>query len=168
MLMRQLLATSIVLAAATLAAQTQDKKKGSPDSDTVRFTNPPGLSQSPAYSHVAEIRHGRLVLISGQVAYDKDGHVVGKCDMRAQTTQAFENLKIALDSVGATFNDVVKINSFLVNMPENLATYREVRSKYLAGNKHPPASTTVGVAALVNPDLLLEMEAEVVLPEPKK
>jgi enamine deaminase RidA (YjgF/YER057c/UK114 family) len=169
MLTRQLLAASIVLAlAGPLAAQTQDKKKPSPDSDAVRFINPPGLSQSPAYTHVAEIRHGRLVLISGQVAYDKDGHVVGKGDMRAQTTQAFENLKIALDSVGATFNDVVKINSFLVNMPENLAAYREVRSKYLAGNKHPPASTTVGVAALVNPDLLLEMEAEVVLPEPKK
>jgi len=169
MLTRQLLAAAIILAVAgPLAAQTQDKKQTWPDSDAVRFINPPGLSQSPAYTHVAEIRHGRLVLISGQVAYDKDGHVVGKGDMRAQTTQAFENLKIALDSVGATFNDVVKINSFLVNMPENLAAYREVRAKYLAGSKHRPASTTVGVAALVNPDLLLEMEAEVVLLELKK
>jgi enamine deaminase RidA (YjgF/YER057c/UK114 family) len=109
-----------------------------------------------------------LILVSGQVALDKDGHVVGKGDMRAQTTRVFENLKTALDSVGATFNDVVKLNSFLVNMPDTLAAYREVRAKYLVGNKHQPTSTTVGVAALVNPDLLLEMEAEVVLPERKK
>lgn len=169
MLTRQLLAPAIVLAmAGSLAAQTRDPKKASPDSDPVRFLNPSGLSHSPAYTHVVEIRSGRLVLISGQVAYDQDGHVVGKGDMRAQTTQAFENLKTALDSVGATLNDVVKINSFLVNMPDNLAAYREVRTKYLAGNQHPPASTTVGVAALVHPDLLLEMEAEVVLPERKK
>ena len=104
------------------------------------------------------------ILISGQVAYDKEGKVVGKGDIRAQTTQVFENLKTALDAVGATFNDVVKLNTFMVNMPENLEGHRDVRGQYLAKNEHPPASTTVGVAALVNPDLLLEVEAVVVIP----
>ena len=63
---------------------------------------------------------------------------------------------------------MVKLNSFLVNMPENLEGYRDVRGAYLAKNEHPPASTTVGVAALVNPDLLLEVEAVVVLPAKHK
>jgi enamine deaminase RidA (YjgF/YER057c/UK114 family) len=153
--------------AGSLAAQTKDQKSPA-ESATVRFINPPGLAQNPRYTHVVEISKGRLVLISGQVAFDKDGNLVGKGDMRAQTTQVFENLKAALDSVGATFNVVVKLNSFLVNMPENIAAYRDVRAKYLAGNQHQPTSTTVGVAALVHPDLLLEIEAEVVLPERRK
>jgi enamine deaminase RidA (YjgF/YER057c/UK114 family) len=168
MITRHLAAVGIFLATAgCLAAQTKDQKSSAADSGRVRFINPPGLAENPRYSHVVEITKGRLVLISGQVAFDKSGSLVGKGDMRAQTTQVFENLKAALDSVGATFNDVVKLNSFLVNMPENLPAYREVRAKYLADNKHQPTSTTVGVAALVTPDLLLEMEAEVVLPERK-
>ena len=93
---------------------------------------------------------------------------MGKGDIRAQSKQVFENLKAALDSVGATFNDVVKLNTFMVNMPENLEGHREVRGQYLAKNEHQPASTTVGVAALVNPDLLLEVEAVVVLPSQRK
>jgi len=169
MIGRHIAATVLLLTlASSLDAQTKIQTSPSADSNPVRFINPPGLVNSPAYTHVAEITGGRLILVSGQVALDKGGHVVGKGDMRAQTTRVFENLKTALDSVGATFNDVVKLNSFLVNMPDTLAAYREVRAKYLVGNKHQPTSTTVGVAALVNPDLLLEMEAEVVLPERKK
>ena len=123
---------------------------------------------SPVSGEVVEINGGRTILVSGQVAYDKDGKVVGKGDIRAQSKQVFENLKAALDSVGATFNDVVKLNTFMVNMPENLEGHREVRGQYLAKNEHQPASTTVGVAALVNPDLLLEVEAVVVLPSQRK
>jgi enamine deaminase RidA (YjgF/YER057c/UK114 family) len=130
----------------------------------VQYLNPPGLAVNPRFSHLVEINGGRTILISGQVAYDKDGKAVGKGDIRAQSKQVFENLKAALDAVGATFNDVVKLNTFRVNMPENLEGYRDVRGEYLAKNEHPPASTTVGVAALVNPDLLLEVEAVAVLP----
>jgi 2-iminobutanoate/2-iminopropanoate deaminase len=160
-------ASMVLVLSGCIVGQTKEPKPQSADS-AVRFINPAGLTQTNRYTHVVEIQRGRLVLISGQVAFDKDGNVVGKGDIRAQTTQVFENMKVALESVGATFNDVVKLNSFLVNMPENVATYREVRAKFLEGNKHQPASTTVGVAALVSPDLLLEMEAEVVLPERKK
>src|SRR5215475_4014439 len=165
MIIRLLAVASILLAmSVSIVAQSKVQDSQSADS-TVRFINPPGLTQTNRYTHVVEIRKGRLVLISGQVAFDKEGNVVGKGDMRAQTTQVFENMKVALESVGATWNDVVKLNSFLVNMPENIAAYREVRAKFLADNKHQPASTTVGVAALVSPDLMLEMEAEVVVPE---
>lgn len=134
----------------------------------VQYLNPPGLAVNPRFTQLVEINGGRTILISGQVAYDKDGKAVGKGDIRAQSKQVFENLKAALDAVGATFNDVVKLNTFMVNMPENLEGYRDVRGEYLAKNEHPPASTTVGVAALVNPDLLLEVEAVVVLPAKQK
>ena len=68
----------------------------------------------------------------------------------------------------ATFNNVVKLNSFMVDLPAHLDVYRDIRGQYLAKNEHPPASTTVGVASLVNPALLLEVEAVVVLPDRKK
>ncbi len=132
-------------------------------SPAVRFINPPGMEQTTRYTQLVEISGGRMVLISGQVATDKDGNLVGKGDMRAQTKQVFENLKTTLESVGATFDDVVKLNSFIVDMPANLAAYREVRTDYLAKNAHPPASTTVGVSALVRPELLLEVEAMAVV-----
>jgi 2-iminobutanoate/2-iminopropanoate deaminase len=154
--------------AMSLSAQSKDKKSSAPESAPVRFINPPGLAQTPRFSQMVEITKGRTILISGQVAFDKDGNVVGKGDVRAQTTQVFENLKVALDAVGATFNDVVKLNSFLVDMPVNLAAYRDVRTAYLVKNEHPPTSTTVGVSALVHPDLLVEVEAVVILSEKKK
>lgn len=153
---------------APLCAQTQQKKAAAATSGPVRFINPPGLAQNPRFSQAVEITGGRTILISGQVAYDKDGNVVGKDDFRAQVKQVFENLRIALDSMGATLNDVVKLNSFVVDLPAHLDEYREVRGQYLAKNEHPPASTTVGVASLVNPALLLEVEAVVVLPDRKK
>lgn len=71
----------------------------------------------------------------------------------------FSNLETCLHSAGLTFPDVVKINTFIVNLkPEDLAVVREVRKKYLP-QENPPASTLVGVTALANPDFLLEIEA---------
>ena len=161
-------AISLLVLALSLSAQITDKKPSSGQRDQVRFINPPGLAQNPRFTQVVEITTGRNVLISGQVAFDKDSNVVGKGDMRAQTAQVFDNLKTALDGVGATFNDVVKLNSYIVDMPANLAAYRDVRAQYLAKNEHQPASTTVGVSALVSPDLLLEVDALVILPEKRK
>ena len=154
----------IPLSAQTAKQQTAKKEA----SAQVRYVNPPGLAVNPRFTQLVEINGGRTILISGQVAYDKEGKVVGKGDIRAQTKQVFENLKTALDAVGATLNDVVKLNTFMVNIPENLEGHRDVRGQFLAKNDHPPASTTVGVAALVNPDLLLEVEAVVVVPAKRR
>jgi 2-iminobutanoate/2-iminopropanoate deaminase len=144
------------------------EKASRPASGPVRFINPPGWVQNPRFTQVVEITKGRTILISGQIAFDKDGNVVGKGYVRAQSARAIENLKLALDGVGATFNDVVKLDSYLVEMPSNLPAYREVRAQYLAKNEYQPASTTIGVSALVHPDLLLEVEAVVVLPRKKR
>lgn len=131
----------------------------------VRFINPPELSKSARYSHVAEVRAGRLVFISGQVSYDSAGNLVGKGDFRAQARQVYENLKACLRAVGADLSHIVKTTTFIVNINENIATFREVRDEYFKGIPHAPASTAVATSGLVNPDLLLEIEAVVVIPD---
>ena len=85
--------------------------------------------------------------------------VIGKGDMRAQTERTFENLKACLAAAGATFDDVVKITYYVVGLTaEHVPHIREIRKKYLSAT-NPPASTLVGVEALVVPDWLIEIEA---------
>ena len=127
----------------------------------LRFMNPSAIAKPGGYSHVVEATGpGRIVYIAGQLGLKPDGNIAG--DFRAQATQAFENLKAALASVGATFNDVVKLNNYLIDISANLGAYREVRDKYVNVSA-PPASTTIGVPALARPDALYEVEAVVIL-----
>ena len=127
----------------------------------LRFMNPEAIAKPGGYSHVVEITGpGRIVYVAGQLGLKPDGKIAG--DFRAQTVQAFENLKAALAAVGATFNDVVKLNNYLVDITPNIAIYREVRDKYVNTAK-PPASTTIGVPALARDGALFEVEAIVML-----
>ena len=124
-----------------------------------RFVNPKGLATSPAYTHVVEVSGGEMVFISGQVALDEKGELVGRGNLREQTRQVFENLKRALAAVDATFEDIVKATYYIVGYrPEQLAAIREVRSEYLPRTQ-PPASTLVGVEALFMDDVLIEVDA---------
>jgi len=130
-------------------------------SSNMRFMNPSAIAKPGGYSHVVEITGpGRIVYIAGQLGLMPDGKIAG--DFRAQAVQAFENLKAALAAVGASFNDVVKLNNYLVDIPANLPAYREVRDKYV-NTAAPPASTTIGVPALARADALYEVEAIVML-----
>jgi enamine deaminase RidA (YjgF/YER057c/UK114 family) len=127
----------------------------------MRFMNPAAIAKPGGYTHVVEITGpGRIVYIAGQLGLKPDGAMGG--DFRAQAVQAFENLKAALAAVGGTFNDVVKLNNYLVDIAGNLPIYREVRDKYV-NVAQPPASTTVGVPALARRDALFEVEAIVML-----
>ena len=124
---------------------------------------PNTMPQSVGYSQLATVTGGTLVFISGQVALDKSGNVVGKNDFRAQVQQVFENLNAAIESAGGTFDDVVKLNSYLVDLsPSNLAAFREVRDKYV-NVKTPPASTAVQVQGLFRSEFLVEIEAVAVV-----
>jgi enamine deaminase RidA (YjgF/YER057c/UK114 family) len=124
-----------------------------------RFVNPTGVAVSPAYTHAVEVSGGRTIFVSGQVALDEKGEIVGRGDLRAQTKQAFENLKRALAALGAGFEDVVKMTYYVVGYrPEQLAAIREARSEYLPRTR-PPASTLVGVEALFQDGILIEVEA---------
>jgi enamine deaminase RidA (YjgF/YER057c/UK114 family) len=116
------------------------------------------LNRAPAgYSQVVEVRGGRTLYISGQVALDSSGNVVGSGDFNAQVKQVFANLKARLDEAGASFNDVVKLNFYLLDA-SNLQIVRDVRDTYV-NREHPPASTLVVVKQLVRPELMVEVDA---------
>jgi reactive intermediate/imine deaminase len=115
------------------------------------------------YSQAVRVETGDAVWIhvSGQIAIDLEGNLVGPADLRAQTRQVFENLRAILEAHGATFADVVKIGTYLTTL-DDVAGMREVRSEYLTSE--PPASTAVQVAALVVPDALIEIDLVAVVP----
>jgi enamine deaminase RidA (YjgF/YER057c/UK114 family) len=120
------------------------------------------LNRAPAgYSQVVEVRGGRTLYISGQVALDSSGNLVGPGDFCAQVKQVFANLKARLDETGASFNDVVKLNFYLLDAG-NLPIVRDVRDTYV-NREHPPASTLVVVKELVRPELLVEVDAIAVI-----
>ena len=116
-----------------------------------------------SYSHAVRVESGDAAWIyaSGQVALDAEGHLVGQGDLRAQTEQVFENLARVLEANGATFEHVVKIQTFLTTL-EDLAGSREVRARYLPAE--PPASTAVQVVALLLPEALIEIDLVAVVP----
>lgn len=122
-----------------------------------QFIQPEGLIKPASYTHV--VVAGNTVYISGQVAANEKGEVVGKGDLKAQVARVYENLASCLKAAGVTFNDVVKMNTYVVNFkPEDLGVIRDVRKNYLSAD-HPPASTLVGVQALASPDWMVEIEA---------
>jgi enamine deaminase RidA (YjgF/YER057c/UK114 family) len=77
----------------------------------IQHINPPGLSHSPAYTQAVAAKPGTLIWISGQVAQNSKGEVVGKGDLKTQLNQAWENVRLALAASGATFQDVVKVTT---------------------------------------------------------
>ncbi|MBC7856962.1 MAG: RidA family protein [Pirellulaceae bacterium] len=129
------------------------------------FLNPPSLCPTFGWTHVVSVTGGKTIYISGQVGINEKGEVVGKGDLKRQTEQAFENIRLALAAAGGTFKDVVKTNLYVVGFrPEHIAIIREVRGRYVWA-EHPPSSTLVGVSALVGPDWLIEIEAVAVVPQ---
>ena len=124
-----------------------------------QFINPSGLSKPNGYTHVVIVQPERLIYVSGQVAWNASGEVQGKDDLRAQVTQVMENLKTALAAAGASPQDLIKLNYYVVNLsPDKVSVIREVRQKYLSSD-HPPASTLVGVTSLARQEFLIEVEA---------
>ena len=101
-------------------------------------------------------RAGNTVYVSGQVASDAQGNVVGKGDARAQTEQCFKNIEAALTAAGAGMDDLTKITCFLVN-GDDYSAYASVRKSLFPENG--PSSSTVMISALVSPDYLVEVEA---------
>jgi reactive intermediate/imine deaminase len=128
----------------------------------IQYLNPPALSAPTGYTHVVQVQGGRTIYIAGQVALDKSGNIVAKGDFAAQATQVFENLKSALAAGGATFDNLVKVTTFLVDMSQ-IQTLRSIRDKYYG--KNAPASTLVQITKLANENLMIEIEAIAVVPE---
>ncbi|MEN3279967.1 MAG: hypothetical protein V7607_1107 [Solirubrobacteraceae bacterium] len=131
-------------------------------SSTPIFASLDDLSSPLGYSHVVSIPAGRLVWTSGQVAVDAGGGIVGLGDWEAQARLVFQNLTRALEAAGAGWSNVVKLTFFVVDVT-HLATIRAVRDEFVDTSR-PPTSSLVQVAGLVDPDLLLEVEAVASLP----
>lgn len=127
-----------------------------------RFSSPATIAAPRGYSHVVETSSpGRTIYLAGQLGLKPDGTLAGG-DFRAQATQAFENVKAALASVGADFSHVVKINNYLTDIG-NLQAYFEIRDRYV-NTAAPPASTTVAISSLAMPGAVYEIEAIAVIP----
>ena len=131
---------------------------------SAEFLNPASLCPTFGWTHVVSVSGGKTIYISGQVGINEKGEVVGKGDLKRQTEQAFENIRLALAAAGASFQQVVKTNLYVVGLrAEHVPLIREVRSRYVWA-EHPPSSTLVGVSALVGSDWLIEIEAVAVVP----
>lgn len=129
----------------------------------VRHLDPAGLSKPTGYTHVVDVPAGaRTLYLSGQIALDAKGNLVGAGDFAAQAEQVFANIDTALKASGASFRNVVKLNMYVTDMTQ-LKALRAARDKYV-DVRHPPASTLVEVSKLGREGLLLEVEATAVVP----
>ncbi|MCX4437989.1 MULTISPECIES: RidA family protein [Streptomyces] len=131
-------------------------------SELTRIPAPDGVAPAAAYSHVV-LGTGRFVAVSGQLALDEDGKLVGAGDPAAQARQVFENLRRCLAAAGATFDDVVKLTFFVTDMA-HMPAVRAARDAHIPADRLPAASA-VQVAALVRPEFLMEIEAYAVVGE---
>jgi len=112
------------------------------------------------YSHIAKVNHGTIVYLSGQVASDASGKLIGEGNFEAQAEQVFRNLKIAVEAAGGTMADIVKLNIYLVAEVDQAAVpkLRAIRDRHVNAEQ-PPASTLVVVSRLARPGWLVEIEA---------
>jgi 2-iminobutanoate/2-iminopropanoate deaminase len=106
------------------------------------------------YSHVVVVEGRKAIFVSGQLARDSAGNVVGAHDMRAQLRQVGENIKAALAAAGATLADIVKTNTYVTDI-EEFFKHVDIRMEYFGAL---PTSTTVEVRRLAHPDLMVEIE----------
>jgi len=126
-----------------------------------RVIQPKTLSDPrPRYSQGIATTSGKLLFIAGQTASDKDGNVVGKGDIRAQTEQVFANLKAVLKTAGGTLDNLVMTTTYITDR-EYREGYNEVRRGQY--KKNPPTSTLVIVKGLAHPDYLIEIAGIAVL-----
>ncbi|MFT3825323.1 MAG: RidA family protein [Chitinophagaceae bacterium] len=130
----------------------------------VQLVNPPALATPRGYSHAAVIDLGncKMIIISGQVALDKQGNLVGKDDVAKQTEQVFQNIKSIVDAYGGSMNNIVKLGYFITDVSKVQAV-RNVRDTFI-NTQNPPASTLVQVSKLFRDDILIEIEATAVIP----
>ncbi|TQF02335.1 RidA family protein [Kitasatospora acidiphila] len=136
---------------------------GTPVAPSGHLVAPAGLAPGNGYSHVSW-GTGRVVAVSGQLALDESGALVGPGDPDAQAGQVFENIRRALAAAGAEFTDVIKLN-FYITDTAYLPALRAARDAVI-DTANPPASSAVVVAGLIRPEFLVEVDALAVLPLP--
>jgi enamine deaminase RidA (YjgF/YER057c/UK114 family) len=133
----------------------------------VELMNPEGLPKPVAYRQLAVASGERMVFLAGQVARSADGQPVGAGDLAAQTEQAYLNVATAVAAAGGSFDDVAKVTLYIVNWSDDkMASLGEgvARAAARLGTDLTKPVTLIPVAALGEPDLLIEVDATAVLP----
>jgi enamine deaminase RidA (YjgF/YER057c/UK114 family) len=130
----------------------------------IKHLNPDTLIKNPAFTNVVVVPAGSTTIyIGGLDANTPDGQIVGKGDIAAQTEQVFKNLQAALAAAGAGIENVVKWNLYIVQGQPLEPGFR-VFQRLWGKRPNPPAISSMFVAALANPDYLVELDAVAVLP----
>ena len=126
--------------------------------------NPETLFDSIKYgfSQVVVSDPGKMVFISGQVAWNREEQIIGANDLELQTIKSVENLETSIGAAGGTLGDIVMLRIYKVNYQEGdgVVIGRVLKDKFGA---HLPASTWIGVQKLAGPDFLIEIEAQAVI-----
>lgn len=135
----------------------------SPVQTTPRLTHLHGNDAIPGISQAVVVEHGRLAYLSGQVPLTENGDIPK--DFETQLAQTFTNLGTALNDLGATTADLVRITIYVVDLTsEKLPAIRAARDRFLGDAATPRASALLGAAALFHPDAHVEIDAIVSLP----
>jgi enamine deaminase RidA (YjgF/YER057c/UK114 family) len=128
----------------------------------VRYSNPAGLWTSPRLSQMVEVQGARMLYLSGQTAADAN-YKVHSSDFRRQAHAVYDNIELALRSVGATWHNVVKTTTYLTDA-QYIAALREVRLQRYRDLQTPPANTLLVVSRLAEPEFLIEVDVVAALP----
>ena len=132
----------------------------------VHPVNPPGLAKPAGYSHGIEVQGGKTIYLAGQVAFDKEGKVVGAGDLVAQFRQICQNLRAVLLARAGKLNDIVKLTIFVLDKSAYKARAKEIGAVYREFfGRHYPAMTLLEVKGLYDDDqgCLMEIEAVAVV-----
>jgi reactive intermediate/imine deaminase len=135
------------------------------DASAVKFLNPATVAAPHGYSHAVEVDLGtcKMLIISGQVALDPKGNLVGPGDYEKQAEQIFTNIKNIVESAGGKMDNLVKLGFFTRDLSQ-IQKIRAVRDRFI-NTKNPPASTLVEVSKLFRDDVLIEIEATAIVPK---
>jgi enamine deaminase RidA (YjgF/YER057c/UK114 family) len=161
---RQLAGAAALVAGAACAAPAPrgfGERPGDVAPAATRYINPGTLAALPGFTHA--VRVGPTVYVSGEVALDSTGHLVGRGDVGAQAAQAFANLATVLRIAGAAPADVARLTIYVVNLkPGDFDAIRAAAPDFFP-ERNPPAGTVVGVAGLPGEGLLLAVDAVAVV-----
>lgn len=131
----------------------------------IEHINPEGLAKNPVFSQIVTTQgNGKTIYIGGQDAVNPKREIIGKGNIAEQTEQVMQNLQTALTACGATFENLVKLNIYMVQGQDLLSGF-QVSQKYFGSLTNPPAISVLIVVGLANPAFLVEIDATAFIPE---